>query len=116
MENKPAFIQQYFKDAYLCEKEESTTSCQMNVKDFNTIALKSPACDFARYQPTTVVLDPEYANMCINVKKNNFVKTFVHTWAQGTKKNKKGIFGWFLLDIFSLWKQLQKADTRHDFL
>ena len=50
------------------------TSRQLNVKDFKTIALKSPVSDFTGYQPTMVVLDPEYADACISVKKSNFVK------------------------------------------
>ena len=80
-ENNPVYIQQDIKDVYLCGKEESMTSHQLNIKDLKTIALKSLVSDFTRYQPTMVALDPEYANTCINVKKNTFVKIFSHTWA-----------------------------------
>ena len=91
-------------------------SCQLNIKDFNTISLKSPASDFTGYQPTAVTLDLEYCDARISVNKNNFVKMSAHTRSQGiglqTKKNQDGIFGWFFTGNNFPTKQLRKVVTQ----
>ena len=49
---------------------------QLAIKDFTTIALKSPAANFDKYQPQLAELNPGYIEMSITVKKQDFVETY----------------------------------------
>ena len=97
-ENKDAVTLLDIKDAYLYVRNAPMPS-QLAIKDFTAIALKSPATNFTGYQPRLAKLDPNYIETSIIINKQDFVKTYTHTWAQGicqhTKKNKYRLFGWF---------------------
>ena len=49
---------------------------QLAIKNFTTIALKSPATNFDKYQPQLAELNLGYIKVIITVKKRDFVDTY----------------------------------------
>ncbi len=101
IEDEPVYNRIDDKNEYLCPRTEFMSDPK-EIKDFTVIALKSPASDFAKYQPPIAELNPDYIQTSIAVKKRDFLETFAQTWAQGrygkhNKKNGYKLFGWFFV-------------------